>query len=112
MPLSSQGEVEMTNEKIEPEYMGFAQSLARKVWDSYPKKRKSKTRLVKQSYKEYQNLLNEKTAYLLGILRSGRGIKDEVFQKAMTDFNDTIKVLERGYATANAWMELVESSSK
>ena len=98
--------------KIEPEYMGFARAIARKVWDSYPKKRKSKTRLVKQSYKEYQNLLNEKTVYLLAILKNGRGIKDEVFQKAMKDFNDTIKALEKNYAMANAWMELVEESSK
>lgn len=112
MPASSQGEVEMTNEKIEPEFMECARKLARKVWDSYPKKRKSKTRLVKQSYKEYQKLLNEKTTYLLAILKNGRGIKDEVFQKAMKDFNDTIKALERGFATANAWMELVEGSSK
>ena len=102
----------MTNEKIEPESMEGARLLCRKVWDSYPKKRKAKTRLVKQSYKEYPALLAEKTTYLLGILRSGRGVKDEVFQKAMTDFNDTIKVLEKGYAMANAWMELVEKSSK
>ena len=112
MPVSSQGEVEMANEKIEPESMEGARLLCHKVWDSYPEKRKAKTRLVKQSYKEYQKILNEKTTYLLGILRSGRGSKDEVFQKAMTDFNDTIKALEKGYAMANAWMELVENSSK
>ena len=97
-------------EKIESEFMEGARALARKVWDSFPNKRKAKTRLVKQSYKEYQKLLAEKTSYLLGILKNGRGVKDEVFQKAMTDFNDTIKVLDRCYATANAWMELVETS--
>lgn len=102
----------MKSEKIEPENMGFARELTRKVWDSFPQKRKSRTRLVKQSYKEYQKILNEKTTYLLGILRSGRGIKDKVFQEAMKDFNDTIEALEKGYATANAWMELVESSDK
>ena len=102
----------MTNEKIEPESMEGARALARKVWDSFPKKRKAKTRLVKQSYKEYQKILNEKTTYLLGILKSGRGVNDEVFQKAKKDFNDTLKALEKGYAMANAWMELVENSSK
>ena len=82
------------------------------MWDSYPEKRKAKTRLVKQSYKEYQKIATEKTTCLLGILKSGRGVKDEVFQKAMTDFNDTLKALEKGYAMANAWMELVETSTK
>lgn len=101
-----------SSKKIEPESMGFARALTRKVWDSYPKKRKSRTRAVKQAYKEYQKIATEKMTYLLGILRSGRGIKDEVFQKAMKDFNDTLKTLERGYATANAWMELVEGSDK
>ena len=101
----------MTNEKIEPESMEGARLLCRKVWNLFPNKRKEKTRLVKQSYKEYQKILNEKTTCLLGILKSGRGVKDEVFQKAMTDFNDTIRALEKGYAMANAWMEL-ETSSK
>ena len=101
-----------SSKKIEPESMGFARALTRKVWDSYPKKRKSRTRAVKQAYKEYQKIATEKMTYLLGSLRSGRGIKDEVFQKAMKDFNDTLKTLERGYATANAWMELVEGSDK
>lgn len=102
----------MKSKKIEPEHMGFARALTRKVWDSFPKKRKSQTRAVKQAYKEYQRIATEKTTYLLGILRSGRGIKDEVFQKAMKDFNDTFKALEKGYATANAWMELVEAEKK
>ena len=100
----------MKSKKIEPESMEGARALARKVWDSCPKKRKSQTRVVKQSYKEYQKIATEKITYLLGILRSGRGIKDKVFQKAMKDFNNTINALERGYATANAWMELVEES--
>ena len=101
-----------SSKKIEPENMGFARALTRKVWDSCPKKRKAQTRVVKQAYKEYQRLATEKITCLLGILRSGRGIKDKVFHEAMKDFNDTIKMLERGYATANAWMELVEASDK
>ena len=101
-----------SSKKIESEFMEGARALVRKVWDSCPKKRKTQTRIVKQSYKEFQRLATEKTMYLLGILRSGRGIKDKVFKNAMKDFNDTIKALDRGYATANAWMELVESSDK
>ena len=101
-----------TAKKIEPEHMGFARALTRKVWDSYPKKRKSKTREVKQAYKDYRKMLNEKTEHILGIFRSGRGINDEVFKKALNDFNDTIIAIERGFATANAWMELVEQEKK
>lgn len=101
-----------SSKKIESEYMVGARDLARKVWDSCPRKRKTQTRIVKQAYKEYQRIATEKTMYLLGILRSGRGIKDKVFQNAMKDFNDTLKALERGYATANAWMELVDDKKK
>ena len=59
--------VKMTNEKIEPESMEGARALCRKVWDSYPEKRKAKTRLVKQSYKEYQKIATEKTTFFLKI---------------------------------------------
>lgn len=98
--------------KVEPKYMKRSRVIARKVWDANPKARKSTTKVIQKAYKEYKKELDKHTAHILGVLRSGYGSGDKVFKNAMKDFNDTVKKLEHCYATANAWMELVEAEKK
>ena len=103
-----------TPEKVEPKYMKTARRVARAAWNALKTKkcRDITTKCVMKSFKEYERRIQSEINGLTAVLKSGYGTTSPQFKCAMKKFNDLIKGLERGYATGNAWLELVNSDKE
>ena len=103
----------MKNTKVEPNYMKTARRIAKAAWEcrQTKKSRESTTRYVAKAFKDYEKKIQSEAICVAMILKCGYGTTSPQFKCAMKRFKELVKSLERGYATGNAWLELVNKEN-
>ena len=100
--------------KVVPTYTKAAKKIAKGAWEASKsaKVRANRTKIVKKSLDEFWNKMQNQALHMFMVLKCGYGVRSPEFKVAQKRFNDLVKVVERGCATANAWMELANANKK
>ena len=98
--------------KVIPTYTKTAKKIARAAWDASKTKkvRNRRIRIVEKSFKEFEDKMRQQTLNMFMILKSGYGVRSPEFKNAMKNFKELVNAIERGCATANAWLEIANAS--
>lgn len=103
----------MKNQKVVPTYTNTAKKIAQASWNACKTKkvRDKRTKVVKKSFDEFSDKMQKQTLYMFMVLKCGYGVHSPEFKKAKQGFDELINVVERGCATANAWLEIANASN-
>lgn len=100
--------------KVVPTYTKTAKKIAKGAWEASgnAKVRAKRTKIVEKSLDEFCDKIQKQALHMFMVLRCGYGVRSPEFKVAKKEFNDIVKVVERGCATANAWLELANANKK
>ena len=100
--------------KIVPAYTKTAKKIANGVWEASrnAKVRAKRTKIVEKSLDEFWNKMQNQALHMFMVLKCGYGVRSPEFKVAQKRFNDLVKVVEKGCAMANAWLELANANKK
>ena len=98
--------------KVVPTYTKTAKKIAKGAWEASKseKARAARTKIVEKSFDEFWDNMQNHALRMFMVLKCGYGVHSPEFKVAQKRFNDLVKAVERGCATANAWMELANAN--
>ena len=98
--------------KVVPAYTKTAKKIALAVWNASKTKkvRARRTRNVELAFKEFESKMKEHALHMFMVLKCGYGVRSPEFKTAKKQFNELVKMVERGCATGNAWLEIADAN--